>query len=153
MPVLLRRYRPGDLDEMIALFSGSIRKVASRDYLPVQIEAWAEVNRAAWERKSLERLIWVAVLNQKIVGFADLEADGHLDRLFVHAAHQRVGIASLLLNTVEETAIAQGLSRIFTESSLTARPFFEKRGFKMLARQEVALRGQTFINFRMQKWL
>jgi putative acetyltransferase len=54
---------------------------------------------------------------------------------------------------VEAAARNQELPRIFTEASLTARPFFERRGFVVVAAQQVEKRGQTLANFRMEKTL
>ena len=34
---------------------------------------------------------------------------------------------------------------------MTARPFFEARGFQVVARQEVERRGQRLVNFAMTK--
>jgi putative acetyltransferase len=64
-----------------------------------------------------------------------------------------MGVASALLGAVEASARAQGLPEIFTEASLTARPFFEQRGFSVLAAQLVEKRGQILKNFRMKKIL
>ncbi len=46
----IRAYRAEDLDVLIDLFAGSVRQVASRDYSPTQIDAWAPVavNREQW---------------------------------------------------------------------------------------------------------
>jgi putative acetyltransferase len=46
-----------------------------------------------------------------------------------------------------------GLARLFTEASITARPFFEAQGFAMLAPQVVWCRGAEFVNFRMEHLL
>src|SRR3546814_16841474 len=106
--------------------------------------AWApdEIDRAAWAARRANRPTWVAELDGVPVGFVDLEPDGHIDMLFVDADHQRRGIASVLLGQVEETAHDQGLTRLHTEASITARPFFERRGFRVIAPQTVVLRGQ-----------
>ncbi len=149
----IRAYRSTDLDAVIAIFLGAIREVASRDYAPAQIDAWAQVDRAAWASRRLDRPTWVAVIGPAAVGFTDLEPDGHLDMMFVHPAHQGVGVATALLGTVEAAARAQGLVRLFTEASLTARPFFERRGFSVVAAQCVEKRGQRLKNFRMAKVL
>lgn len=151
--IVLRRYVTTDLDGVIEVFQRAIREVASRDYDPAQVAAWSKVDRDGWEPWRLTRPTWVAVLGEKIIGFSDLESDGHLDMMFVHSEHQGVGVASMLLATVEEAARHQGLSRIFTEASITARPFFEKRGFVVDARQQVTKDGETFTNFRMHKIL
>ena len=149
----VRDYLPTDLDAVIAIFLGAIREIASKDYDRAQVDAWAQVDRAGWAERRLSRPTWVAVRDQTLVGFTDLEPDGHLDMMFVHPAYQRIGIASLLLETVETAARDQGIPRLFTEASITARPFFEKRGFSLLAAQRVEKRGQTLTNFRMQKIL
>lgn len=62
-----------------------------------------------------------------------------------------MGIASQLLQRVEAEARRQGLSRIRTEASRTARPFFEKRGFTLVKAQKVEKRGQLLENFLMEK--
>ena len=89
----------------------------------------------------------------RIVGFIELEGASHLDMMYVHPAHQRRGVASALLRQLESAARELGAQRLHTEASLTARPFFERRGFLLIAEQTVTLRGQPFVNFRMAKSL
>jgi putative acetyltransferase len=151
--ISLRSYRREDLDGVIEVFQRAVRGVASRDYDPGQIAAWAEVDRATWDDRRLTSPTWVAVKDGRIVGFSDLKADGHLDMMFVHPDFNGIGVASRLLDRVEAAAIEQGLTRIFTEASLTARPFFERRGFQLEAQQRVFKRGQWLTNFRMHKLL
>ena len=38
---MVREYRPADLEAVVVLFQRSVREVASRDYSPAQISAWA----------------------------------------------------------------------------------------------------------------
>jgi putative acetyltransferase len=73
--------------------------------------------------------------------------------MFVHPDYQGIGVASLLLRQVETAAISQGLERIFTEASKTARPFFARRGFVVDGEQMVGKRGGRMTNFRMHKQL
>lgn len=149
----VRRYQPGDRDALITVFVRSIRESAIRDYSPAQTEAWSAVDRAnAWSAVG-DRLIWVAVAGELVVGFTDLEPSGHLDHMYVHPEHEGRGIASALLTCLEAEARRQGHLRIFTEASITARPFFERRGFKTLAAQVVEFRGEKFRNYRMEKLL
>src|SRR5204863_177474 len=63
------------------------------------------------------------------VGVAELEPDGHIGRVYVSAGHQRQGIGHQLLAAVVAEARRVGLTRPFTEASITARPFFESQGF------------------------
>lgn len=152
--ISVREYRPTDADATIDIFLRAIREVASKDYSPAQIDAWAKVDDAGvWAEWRANRPTWLAIHDMQPVGFTDLKADGCLDMMFVHPDHQGKGVASLLLETVEVAALNQGHRRIFTEASLTARPFFERKGFIVLAAQTVEKRGQTLPNFRMEKLL
>jgi len=151
----IRPYRPEDLEAIIAVFMSAVREVAARDYTPEQLAAWApaEVDREAWAKRRLNRETWVAEVDGEVAGFTDLEPDGHIDMMFVGARFQGRGAAGALLDAAEASARRQGLGRLFTEASLTARPFFEHRGFTVLAAQDVAVRGQVLRNFRMEKRL
>lgn len=149
----IRRYEVADLDGLIELFRSSVRSIASRDYTHEQIMAWApdDIDREATASRNLSKPTWVAEIDGEIVGFADLEPTGHLDRMFVHPAYQRRGVATTLLRTVEAAAKEQNIMRLCSEVSITARPFFEHHGFNFVAPQTVTVRGQQFINYRMEK--
>ncbi|MBB3526826.1 putative acetyltransferase [Rhizobium sp. BK456] len=151
-PVLIRPYAPSDADATIEIFLRAIREVSSKDYSPAQIEAWAKVeDRGLWAERRISRPAWVAEIDGVPVGFSDLTGDGCLDMMFVHPEFQGLGIASLLLSRVEEQALKLGFKRIYTEASRTARPFFERKGFRVIARQTVEKRGQSLENFLMEK--
>jgi putative acetyltransferase len=151
----VRPYAPADLDALIALFRGSVRTVARRDYTDDQVIAWApdEIDREAWAVRRASRPTWVAAIDETPAGFIDLESDGHIDMLYVHPGHQGKGIASTLLETVENAARARSVGRLYTEASLTARPFFERRGFRMLGPRTLTRGGVDLVNFRMEKIL
>jgi len=150
----IRNYVPEDVDATIEIFLRAIREVASKDYNPEQIHAWAQVeDAAAWARARASRPTWVATCKGMPAGFSDLEPRGHLDMMYVHPQSQRRGVASLLLKTVEAAAHEQGLTLITTAASLTAHSFFQRRGFVVVAVQEVQKRGRTLKNLRMEKRL
>lgn len=148
----IRPYQDADADSTIEIFLRAIREVACRDYMPAQIDAWARVeDRQEWAVRRASRPTWIVQLCGAPIGFSDLEPDGHLDMMFVHPDHQGIGAASLLLAKVEAEARRLALEQITTEASLTARPFFERRGFVVAAPQTVEKRGQPLANFRMVK--
>ena len=140
---------------LLALFRDTIRRVNSRDYSPSQIAAWAseEIDTAVWFGRFTGRFVPVAEEAGHPVGFAELETDGHIDRVYVSADHQRRGIGRQLLAAVVAEARWLGLARLFTEASITARPFFEAQGFLVRAPQVVTCRGVEFINYRMERVL
>ena len=155
MSIAVRRYTPSDLAGLIALFRDTVRRINARDYSEQQVRAWApdEIDARKWSRRFENKTVWVAELDGAPVGFVDVARDGLIDMLYVHADHQGKGIASRLLRTVEAGARAHGLLRLFTEASITARPFFEHRGFRVIAPQRVIRWAQEFLNYRMDKSL
>jgi putative acetyltransferase len=153
--VQIRSFRPNDAPVLLALFRDTIRRVNARDYSPEQIRAWVpdEIDAAEWAARFAGRFVAVAELRGRVVGFAELEADGHIDRFYVSADHQRLGVGRALLDAIVGEARRLGVRRLFTEASITARPFFTSQGFDVLAPQVVVARGVAFRNDRVSREL
>lgn len=151
--IRVRLFRPADLDTVIELFKGSVRKVARRDYTANQVAAWApnEIDREQWAARTVGNSTWVAEIDAVIAGFIDLKPDGHIDMLYVDPALQGQGVATALLSQVEAAARVRRIPKLFAEASITARPFFEKQGFRVTSPQTVKLRGEEFLNFKVEK--
>ncbi len=146
----LRRYRSSDLGEIAKLFYDTVHTVNAGDYTPEQLDAWADgaPDLEEWGRTLSEHAAFVAVEDGKILGFGDIDASGYLDRLYVHKDFQRRGIASALCNALEGAVEAE---RIVTHASITARPFFEKRGYLVTRERRVIRHGVALTNYRMEK--
>lgn len=153
--IQIRPYEPADLNVTIELFNDSVRQVASRDYSPAQIEAWAPiaVNTSLWSERLERKPTFLAEYQSHVVGFSDLDSAGHIDMLFVHSEYQGLGVARTLMNHILLKARDQNLTELTTDASITARPFFERSGFRVDQEQDVQLRGQTFRNYRMSRVL
>lgn len=149
----LRPYRPADAPALLALFKDTIRRVNCRDYPPDQIRAWAsdDIDPTIWAGRFVGRFAVVAEAAGRPVGFTELEADGHIDRFYVSAAHQGQGIGKALMAAVFAEADRLDHPRLFVEASVTARPFFEAMGFVVLAEQVVPCRGAELVNLRMER--
>ena len=150
---MIRCATPDNALAIATLYHHTVKKINSRDYAPTQIEAWADAtpDEENWRARQISRTTFVDDHNGAIRGFAELENNGHIGAIYVHADHQGKGIASALLDEVEKEAVAHGVTCLSTEASITARPFFAKRGFETFAAQDVEHRGQIFRNFRMRK--
>lgn len=152
---MIRAYRPADLDEVVAVFTRAVREVARRDYSPEQVAAWAPdvPDLQAWARRLDAGRAFVCERDGAIAGFVLVDHTGCIVLLFVHPAHQRRGVARALMDRAVAWARAQGIRRLHTDASITARPFFERAGFALVAEQEVERRGVRFRNFRMERVL
>ena len=91
--------------------------------------------------------------NGHIVGFGDMDETGYFDHLYVHRDYQRQGIAAAISDALEEYARTLGIRAITVHASITAKPFFEARGYRTLGKQSVERRGQMLTNYAMEKKL
>ena len=147
--MILREYRPADCPQLADLFYHTVHTVNAKDYTEEQVNAWAtgQVDLEAWDRSFREHYTVVAEENGLLVGFGDIDQTGYLDRLYVHKDFQGRGIATTLCNRLEQAAAGS----IVTHASLTARPFFEKRGYTVLREQQVERLGVWLTNYVMEK--
>lgn len=149
----IRAYSPSDVEQLAALFTVSVHRLAAPYYDEAQLSAWAPAQHDLfqWNSRFLKGQTIVAEGAAAIAGFIAFEADGHIDLLYTHPAFARRGVASLLYAQAEQVLTDSGITEIFTEASLAARPFFESNGFQVVEEQNVSLRGASFRRFSMRK--
>ena len=146
--MVYRKYRPSDCEKIAELFYQTVHSVNQKDYTPEQLDAWAtgQVDLVQWNRTLSDHYTVVAEEDGVILGFGDMAEDGYLDRLYVHKDHQ--GIATALCGRLERAVGAQSIT---TYASITARPFFEKRGYKTVKPNQVERNGVRLTNYLMEK--
>lgn len=149
----IRRYKSEDCPEIVELFYNTVHAVNSRDYNPAQLDAWAAktADISKWDKSLSANYTIVIEKDNIIIGFGDIDKSGYFDHLFIHKNFQGHGIASLIANEIERYARENNLSIITTEASITAKPFFLKRGYKLIRQQTVERKGQRLINYYMVK--
>lgn len=150
-----RPYHDDEADLLWQLLHDTVHQVNCRDYSSRQLQAWAPdtIDLSKWSERLRRTRPIVVEHRDSLVGFAELEPSGHIDCFYVHVDWQRKGVGGFLLNAVEQSACEQKIASLYTESSITARPFFQSRGFILEKEQTVTLRGSEFINYRMSKQL
>jgi putative acetyltransferase len=151
----IRDYDAGDAPEIARLFYETIRSVNKADYSEEQVAAMAPgvPDPEEWHDRMTDRRTLVAEEDGEVVGFAELEGDGHLDMLYLRGDAVGRGVGRRLYSEVEREARGLGLGQIFTEASITARPFFERQGFRVVREQTVSRRGVEMTRFAMEKLL
>lgn len=139
-----------DLENVIRIFRNTVHKVNIEDYTQDQVDVWAPecIDKESWNKTLSEHHSFVAVKEGVTVGFGDIDDSGYLDRLFVHHDYQRQGVATLLCARLE-SMVNPDLT-IITHASITAKPFFEKRGYKVVKAQIIEREGVYLKNYVME---
>lgn len=150
----LRTYLPSDATALSDLYVRSVLHYGPRAYTPEQLSAWAALSSAEKIACRCEdgRLVLVAVDEAgRHLGFGDLEPDGHLDFLYVAPEAEGLHVGSAIYAALEEHARKLETPRIHVEASQLAKPFFLRRGFVVLGRNDLNLGDVAIHNFRMEK--
>lgn len=147
--MIIREYRPLDCEILAELFYNTVHTVNVKDYTKEQLDVWATgtVDLEKWNQSFMEHYTLVAVDDEVIIGFGDIDKTGYLDRLYVHSDYQGKRVATAICEQLEQAV--QG--NIVTHASITARPFFENRGYKVVEEQQVERQGIFLTNFVMEK--
>ena len=151
---IIRAALQSDAVELKKLFQNTVLAINRRDYSQAEVEDWASCGD---NLSNIEDMIkthyFIVAVNQQseIVGFSSITPQGYLHSMFVHKNFQGEGIATILLNEIEQYAITNGIMRITSEVSLTARPFFEKKGYIVEEEQKRKANQLSLTNFWMAK--
>ena len=146
----IREYKTSDCNEIADLFYNTVHYINSKDYTEEQLNVWAagNVDIDEWNKSFLNNYTVVMEENGMIVGFGDINDRGYLDRLYVHKDYQNIGIATALCDILEKK---YDVEHITTHASITAKPFFEKRGYRVIKKQFVDRDNVRLINYIMKK--
>ena len=146
----IREYKSSDCNEIANLFYNTVHCINAKDYTDEQLNVWAtgNVDIDEWNKSFLNNYTLVAEENGIIVGFGDINDKGYLDRLYVHKDFQNIGVATALCDRLEKQ---YSVEYITTHASITAKSFFEKRGYKVIKEQLVERNGVRLTNYIMKK--
>ena len=145
-----------DIPEMQELFRSTVLNVNIRHYTKEEVEDWASCGDSVEHLKELlshNHFIGAFDEASRMVGFSSMNKGGYLHSMFVHKDWQGKGVATQLLSEVEHIARQWGVAEITSEVSLTARPFFEKKGYEIVKMQKYRANKLELTNFVMRKLL
>jgi putative acetyltransferase len=153
--IAIRLFEKRDAEQIAQLFHDTVREINIRDYSSNQVRAWAPDNIyfRDWVKVCSSRFTYIADDMGIIAGFGELEANGHIDCFYCHKNYQGCGVGKQIYRAIETKAVELSLNRLFVEVSITAKPFFQRMGFSIVQKQEVTCRGESFVNYVMEKSL
>ena len=99
-------FTSGDEPALQVVFHSAVHTTAASDYTPAQLEAWAparpDVDRWAMRMRTIRP--FVVEEDGKILGYADLQTNGHIDHFYVSGTNARRGVGRLLMERIHALA-------------------------------------------------
>ena len=153
--MFFKKAKISDLKEMQQLYIETIQSVCKDDYNVAQREAWSSGvnNTERWTEVIETQFVLLAIIKDQIAGFGTLKDGNYIDFFYIHKDFQRQGIADKLLTELELEAKNHNSKIITSDISITAKPFFEKKGYIVKAEQKNIRLGVELINYKMEKHL
>lgn len=151
----LRRYELGEEAAIWDVVFQATRVSNARNYHPELIDRWAprDKDMDQWAERLAEKNPLVAIIGEQIVGMAEIDASGHIDYFYVHPEFQGAGVGTALLAAIESEAKRSGADQLSADVSVTAKPFFESRGFVVTEARSNIILGHPAPQFAMAKGL
>lgn len=151
----VENYRSKHATDIADLFYASVHSIDNKFYSTEQKQVWAPkpIDYHTWAKRLDIKRPFIAFIDDQIVGFIELDPDGHIDCCYTHPDYQNKGVATTLYQHLVTEAEKRGMKRLYVEASLLARPFFEKQGFRLIKENQVERAGLTLQNYSLEKKL
>src|SRR5687768_3706075 len=98
----------------------AVHELARGDYSRAQLEAWApeqyDVDQWAARMRSLRP--FVAELDGRVVGYADVQSTGYIDHFFVAGSCSRRGVGTALMQHIHRSARTRQIVELWADVSL-----------------------------------
>jgi ribosomal protein S18 acetylase RimI-like enzyme len=128
--IVIRRATAEDSEAVYEIVLRAVRETIARDYPASVIDRLVLVlpdkvasNLDGWHA-------FVAIADGRVIGTGSLSGQT-VTSVYVHPDYQRRGVATKLMDAVENTATAQSVRTLSVQSSVTAQALYTKRGFKI----------------------
>lgn len=137
--------------EITNLFYSSVYAIDSSVYSDKEKNAWAPkpIDYDKWKHRLANKKPYLLIIKGEVVGFIELESNGHIDCTYVLPKYQNIGVATSLLLHIVSLAQELDLKQLYVEASIVAKPLFEKFGFIVKSKNEVIRNNVVLINYSM----
>jgi GNAT superfamily N-acetyltransferase len=137
MSIEIRRFRDSDAEGISTIICRNLREVNGKDY-PAEVitKLLGSFTPEKISKVSRQREMFVAETDGVVVGTASLARDNRTTdvryvclTVFVLPERHGNGIGKMLMDRVEEAARRNGAATLQVPASITALPFYRKRGY------------------------
>jgi putative acetyltransferase len=155
MEIQIRCFEEGDELALRQVFYSGIHQISQADYTAEQLAAWAPAlyDEQAWRARMRGINPFIAEVDGRIVGYADLQPDGYIDHFFVAGSAGGIGVGGALMRHIYAVAEARGIAELRAHVSLTAQPFFKYFRFELLEHRMPVVRGIALSNALMRSFV
>lgn len=152
--MLIRKATEKDIPAITQLFKETIEAINSKDYNAEQVKVWSAGHSYTdkWINRLSAQYFIVAVVDEVIAGMGSISPEGYLDMMYVHKDFQGRGVASALVDELLSNAVNNNVSVVTSDVSITAKPFFERKGFTVMTPQRIMVGEVEFLNYKMEKY-
>jgi GNAT superfamily N-acetyltransferase len=149
MEIVIRPATAADAEAIHKIVLQALRETNARDYPPSVID---RLVLTLPDKVASHLTIWcafVALVDGQVVGTGSLNGQT-VSAVYVHPDYQGRGIGTKLMDAVENAATAQSQGTLSVQSSVTAKPFYNRRGFRVV--QERAFGEEPTIVMSKDIW-
>lgn len=143
-----------DYDLLADIMFHAVRSGDSR-YTERQRAAWVPAPRSGpdWVARLEGQEIVIAEQDGRGIGFVSLAEGGYVDFAYIRPEARHTGLFRDLLSRIVERAIAKREPRLWTHASLMAEPAFQRLGFTVTRREQVAIGEERLERCEMERLL
>ena len=153
MKIATRRAKPKDARRVSLLICKTIDEINSKDYNRKQVEALKVKNNVAETKKKIkESIMLLAFIGKRLMGSVALR-DKKIWGLYIRPNFSDKGIGKELMNQIEKVAGNEKIRKIEIYSTITAKEFYKKIGYKNMERFVAKVNGIPMKMFLMEKKL
>jgi GNAT superfamily N-acetyltransferase len=131
MEIVIRQARAEDAESVHEIVLWALRDTNARDYPPSVIDRLVLTLPDKVASNLQTWCAFVASVDGRVVGTASLNGQ-RVTSVYVHPDYQGRGIATKLMDALENVANTQAQRTLSVQSSVTAKKFYAKRGFRLV---------------------
>ncbi len=137
------------------VYEDAIRTCDKSLYSQEQIEAWSALAYlpGILDKPLQQGVGWVSCVNETIEAFALRYPTNRLALLYCRGRSSRQGHATALLDQIEVDTLKDRPINLKTEASLCSYQLLVRRGWRIIAPEQIQIGGVNFSRYLMQKIL
>jgi len=149
----IRPFARADTPSVVKVYRDAVQRIGPLAYSPEQIAAWSRypTDEIDFGHRLTRGHTLVMEEDGVIYAFGQLRPRNCFAFLYTTGDTHKKGLGTQLYNALEDHAFSAGLIAMNTEVSRIARPFFEKRGFKVYEVVRNIHFGVEFEWYRMRR--